>query len=125
MDEKSLSFVNQLIEKTEQGKLSWSTGFEDGQFKTLLPEGKLAFVVQVNGNTNRFMMLDDKQEVILQERIDLGELNRGIATPEAAERYGKRDALYHAILELNKLARTQALQVNEKLEKAEKLLAAI
>jgi hypothetical protein len=33
--------------------------------------------------------------------------------------------LYQAIDRLNKLARTQALQVNEKLAKAEKLLATI
>jgi hypothetical protein len=119
MDEKSLGFVNQLIEKTEQGKLSWSTGFEDGQFKTLLPEGKLAFVVQVNGPTNRFMMLDDGQEVILQERVNLDEANRAITVNP------KMYHLYQAIDRLNKLARTQALQVNEKLAKAEKLLATI
>jgi hypothetical protein len=118
MNDQALGFVNQLIEKTEQGKLSWSTGFEDGQYKTLLPDGKLAFVVQVNGSTNRFMMLDDKQEVILLESIDIDELNRGIAR-------GKRVALYNAIDQLNKLARTQALHVNEKLADAEKMLAAI
>ena len=52
MDEKSekaLSFVEQLIEKTKQDKLLWSRGFEDGQYKTLLPGGKLAFVIQVKG----------------------------------------------------------------------------
>jgi hypothetical protein len=125
MDERSLSFVKMLIEKTNQGKISWSTGFEDGQFKTLLPGGKLAFVVQVNGPINHFMMLDDRQEVILQERIDLDELNRGIPSPEAAKGHGEKHALYRAILELNKLARAQALQVDDKLAKAEELLAAI
>jgi hypothetical protein len=48
----------------------------------------------------------------------LDELNRGIAR-------GKRVALYNAIDQLNRLAKTQALHVNEKLADAEKMLAAI
>ena len=120
MNEKSLGFVNQLIEKTEQGKLSWSTGVEDGQFKTLLPGGELAFVVQVKGEVHKFLMLDDHQEIILEEAISLDEahrdkINGGIAL----------DALYDAILNLQERARSRALQVNDKLAKAEKLLAAI
>jgi hypothetical protein len=118
MDERSLGFVNQLIEKTEQGKLSWSTGFEDGQFKTLLPGGKLAFVVQVKGNLHKFQMLDDHQEVILEEAIPYDKVQAGqIDLPE--------DLLFDAIWKLQELARSRALQVNEKLANAEKLLAAI
>lgn len=125
MDERSITFVDQLLEKTEQGKLSWTTGFEDGQYKTVLPGGKLAFVVQVSGKNNRFMMLDENQDVILQENIDLEELNRGITTPEMVERFGAKERLYRAIHSLNQVAKIQALQVNEKLVQAEKLLEAI
>jgi len=152
LDEKSLSFVNQLIEKTEQEKLSWSTGFEDGQFKTLLPGGKLAFVVQVNimskggGQVRKFQMLDDRQEVILEKTIQ-GRYVSGtpggtpgsptFQTYEGDEAFpppdllrsqylhGQVDELFDAIGKLQGLARTRALQVDEKLAKAEKLLAAI
>jgi hypothetical protein len=118
MDEKSLSFVSQLIEKTQEGKLSWSTGFEDGQFKTLLPGGKLAFVVQVKGDVRRFLMLDETQEVILEETV-----TRADTQNEPANH--PKFILYSGIGQLQGLARTRALQVNEKLAKAEKLLASI
>jgi hypothetical protein len=118
MDEQSLGFVKQLIEKTEQGKISWSTGFEDGQFKTLLPRGELAFVIQVKGDVRRFLMLDDRQEVILEETV-----TRADTENEPANH--PKLILYSAIGKLQGLARTRALQVNEKLAKAEKLLAAI
>jgi hypothetical protein len=120
MDEKSLSFVIQLIEKTEQGKLSWSTGFEDGQFKTLLPGGKLAFVVQVKGEMREFQMIDDAQEVILEETVTRDQAH--LANIQGDDRL---DRLYEAILSLQELARSRALRVNEKLANAEKLLAAI
>jgi hypothetical protein len=118
MNEKSLGFVNQLIEKTEQGKLSWSTGFEDGQYKTLLPEGKLAFVVQVKGDVHKFMILDDKQEKVLEDTITKSDTENEAAHHPKLQRY-------EAIRKLQGLAQSQALQVNEKLAKAEKLLAAI
>jgi hypothetical protein len=120
MNEKSLGFVNQLIEKTEQGKLSWSTGVEDGQFKTLLPGGKLAFVVQVKGEVHEFLMLDDHQEVILEETVTRDEAHRDQISGGV-----DLDALYEAILNLQVLARSRALQVNDKLAKAEEILAAI
>jgi hypothetical protein len=124
MDEKSekaLGFVNQLIEKTKLNRLSWSTGFEDGQYKTLLPGGKLAFVIQVKGETRKFQMLDDHQEVILEKTVTRDEvhLNRVQSGDD------RLDSLYEAILGLQELARKRALQVNEKLANAEKLLAAI
>ena len=120
MGDKSLSFVNQLIEKTEQRKLSWSTGFEDGQFMTLLPEGKLAFVVQVKGELRKFQMLDEHQEIILERAV-----TRDEAHLDEVQGGVDLDNLFEAILKLQELARSQALQVNEKLAKAERLLAAI
>lgn len=118
MNEQSLGFLNQLIDKTEQGKLSWSTGFEDGQFKTLLPGGKLAFVVQAKGDVRKFRMLDDKQETVLEETITKDDtVNEPAHHPKLL--------LYSAIGKLQTSARSRALQVNEKLAKAEKLLAAI
>jgi hypothetical protein len=146
MDEKSLSFVNQLIEKTEQGKLSWSTGFEDGQFKTLLPGGKLAFVVQVKGHMRKFQMLDDQQEVILEQTVQrrcVPGAPGGTPGSPTFQTYdgneddppqellrvqyldGQVDGLFEAIGKLQELARIRALQVNKKLEDAEKMLAAI
>lgn len=140
MDEKSLDFVNQLIEKTEQGKISWSTGFEDGQFKTLLPGGKLAFVVQVKGDVRKFRMLDDRQEVILEEtllgpgRFVSGVPNGAPGSPtfRLADENGLDRTpsegelkLFEAIGTLQGLAKKRALQVSEKLAEAEKLLAAI
>jgi hypothetical protein len=121
MSEQSLGFVNQLIDKTKQGKLSWSIGFEDGQFKTLLPEGKLAFVVQAKGDVHKFRMLDEYQDLIVEEIIPFSKvvadrINMGVDTTET---------LYLAIGELQELARSGSLHVNEKLAKAEKLLAAI
>ncbi len=118
MDERVQGFVSQLLAKTEQGKLTWTTGFEDGQFKTLLPRGELAFVIQVRGDAHKFLMLDDHQEVIIEETVTKGDIENEPA-------HHPKLMLYLAIEKLQTLARTQALQVNEKLEKAEKLLAAI
>lgn len=118
MDERSSGIVKQLIDKTEAGKISWTTGFEDGQFKMLLPNGELAFIVQAKGDTRKFLMLDDRQEIILEEAITKAEIENGPT-------HHPKWALYQAIGELQSLARTRALQVNEKLAKAEKLLAAI
>jgi len=118
MDDQSLSLIKQLIEKTEQGKLTWSAGFLDGQFKTLLPTGELAFVVQVRGDERRFLMLDDRQEVILEETVTK-------TNTESEPAHHPKLILYSAIGKLQTLARTRALQVNEKLQKAERLLAAI
>jgi hypothetical protein len=119
MDEQSLGFVKQLIDKTEQEKISWSTGFEDGQFKTLLPRGELAFVVQVKGDVRRFLMLDDTAGG--HPRRD----RNTRADTENEPAHHPKLILYSAIGKLQGLARTRALQVNEKLAKAEKLLAAI
>jgi hypothetical protein len=118
MDEKSLSFVKQLIEKTEQEKLSWSAGFEDGQFKTLLPGGDLAFVVQSKGEVRKFQMLDDHLEVILNETVTKAET-------ESEPAHHPKFILYSAIGRLQEMARSRALQVNDKLAKAESLLSAI
>jgi hypothetical protein len=118
MDEQSLGFLKQLIEKTEQEKISWSTGFLDGQFKTLLPNGELAFVVQVKGDERRFLMIDERQEVILEETV-------ARADTEIEPANHPKLLVYNAIGKLQALARTKALQVNEKLAKAERLLAAI
>src|SRR5271165_2879090 len=108
MDDKSLNFVNQLIEKTEQGKLSWSSGFEDGQFKTLLPGGELAFVVQRRGDLFRFRMFDERQRVILEETVTKADTER-----EPAHHPGL--SLYQRIGRLQELARIQALQVDDQL----------
>lgn len=118
MIEQSLGFVNQLIEKTEQGKLSWSPGFEDGQFKTLLPGGNLAFVVQAKGNVHKFRMIDEKQETVLEETITKDDTENEPA-------HHPNLILYMSIGKLQGIARIQALQVNEKLAMAEKLLSAI
>jgi hypothetical protein len=110
--------LGQLQEKTQQGKLSWSTGFEDGQFKTLLPGGKFAFIVQVKGNVRKFMMLDDHQETILREEVTH---DQTLEEPILSS----KEQVYDAIGKLQELVRSRALQVNEKLQKAEKLLADI
>jgi len=121
MDEKALIFVNQLIDKTKLDKLSWSTGFEDGQFKTLLPGGNLAFVVQVKGEVRRFQMLDDRSETILERTITHDQ----ICIDHVQSGSDQLEALFEAIGSLEALARSHALQVNQKLDQAEKLLAAI
>jgi len=118
MLERSQNLVNQLIEKTKQGKIAWTTAFEDGQFKTVLPEGNLAFVVQVKPDVRRFLMLDENQEYVLsQEMNEIEAAAWGVQAPE--------HQLYESIGTLQELARSQALQVNEKLTKAERFLAAI
>jgi hypothetical protein len=61
--------VKQLLEMTREGKLSWTTTFEDGQFTTVLPGGQLAFVVQVEVDVHRFLMLEEKQEAVLDGTI--------------------------------------------------------
>lgn len=121
MDERSLGFVNQLIEKTEQGKLQWSTGFEDGQFKTIVPEGDLVFVVQANPEMRKFMILDNYQDVILEEEISPDVLQN----VQIQANQPKLIMLYNNIGQLQNLVRASALKVNEKLEKAEKFLSAI
>ena len=118
MDERGKRLVEQLIEKTAQGKIAWSTAFEDGQFKTILPEGRLAFVVQVKGDVHRFRVLDEQQETVLDESVTKADTENEPPTHP-------RMLLYFSIGKLQELARNQALQVNEKLDKAEKILAAI
>lgn len=120
-DIRSLSFVNQLIEKTEQGKLPWTTAFEDGQFKAVLPGGELAFVVQVKGEVRKFLILDDRQEVIHERSVSFDEAH--VANVHSSN--DGLDRLYEAIGNLQHSARGRALQVDEKLAKAERLLAAI
>ena len=138
--DRALRLIDQLIVKSKQGKLAWNTGFEDGQFVTLLPYGGLAFVVQIKGEVRKFRVLDETQEVILDETVQ-GRYVPGApgSTPGSptfqtydendmlrVQYLGDRtDGLYEAIGELYELARARALQVNEKLAKAERLLAAI
>jgi hypothetical protein len=116
--ERALRLIDQLLTKTQEGKLPWTTGFEDGQFKTVLPRGELAFVIQVKADAHRFLMLDEHQEIILDETVTRDESTHGQVT-------SSKDMLYDAIQILQVEARSRALQVNEKLAKAERLLAAI
>jgi hypothetical protein len=120
MSEKSQSFVNQLLEKTREGKILWTTAFEDGQFKTVLPGGQLAFVVQVRGEMHKFQMLDERQEVILEDAV-----TRDEAHLDKVRGGADRENLYDAILKLQEMARSQALQVNQKLVQAEQLLNSV
>jgi hypothetical protein len=118
MNDESERLINQVLEKTEQGKLSWTTAFEDGQFKTILPGGKLSFVVQVKGDSRRFMMLDDHLETVLETSISKAETENEPAHHPKLMQYVK-------IGKIQEQARVQALQVNNKLQEAEKLLAEI
>ncbi len=118
MSDGSERFIDQVLEKTEQGKLSWTTAFEDGQFKTVLPEGKFSFVVQADGDNRRFMMLDDDLETVLDTNISKAETENEPANHPNL-------MLYSKIGKIQELARAQALNVNVKLQEAEKLLAKI
>jgi hypothetical protein len=118
MSDSSERFIDQVLEKTEQGKLAWTTAFEDGQFKTVLPEGKLSFVVQAQDDNHRFMMLDDNLETVLETCISKAETENEPAHHPKLMQYLK-------IGKIQELARIQALQVNNKLQEAEKLLAKI
>ena len=81
--ERALRLIDQLLTKTQEGKLPWTTGFEDGQFKTVLPRGELAFVIQVKGDAHRFLMLDEHQEIILDETVTRDEaLHEQISSPK-------------------------------------------
>jgi hypothetical protein len=138
--DRSVRLIDQLLLKSKQGKLAWKTGFEDGQFMTSLPHGGLAFVVQVKEGTHKFKVLDEKQEVILEETIQgryvsgAPDGSPGSPTLQTFDEHGllrfsylggQRDEIFEAIGNLQELARVQALQVDDKLAKAEKLLAAI
>ena len=139
-EERSLRLIDQLLTKSKQGKLSWQTGFEDGQYMTVLPEGGLAFVVQKKGEFLKFKVLDETQETILDETL-YGRYVSGVTgeTPgsptfqtfsengllRVSYRGDQIDELFDGIGRLQELARVQALRVNDKLAKAEKLLAAI
>lgn len=118
MDNQSQKLVNQLLEKTQAGRLYWTTAFEDGQFKTVLPTGELAFVVQVKGDVRRFLVLDDHQETVLDEAITQKDT-------ESEPAHHPKLMLYLAIGKLQGLARGQALNVTAKLDEAERLLSAI
>lgn len=118
MDNRSQNLVRQLLDKTSEGKLVWTTAFEDGQFKAVLPTGELAFVVQVKGDKRRFQMLDDRLEPVVDETVTIADtLNEPAHHPKLM--------LYQSIGQLQECARSQALQVDAKLDKAEKLLASI
>jgi hypothetical protein len=138
--DRSLRLIDQLLTKSKQRKLAWNIGFEDGQFVTSLPNGGLAFVVQVKEDARKFKVLDETQETILEETI-LGRYVPGVldGTPGSPtfQTYNENgrlrvsysgnqvDGLFESIGQLQDLARAQALQVDDKLAKAEKLLAAI
>ena len=147
MYEQSLKFVNQLMEKTEQGKISWTTAVFDGQFKAVLPGEGLTFVVQAKTRSDgrlvhKFQLLDDHQEEILNEVISGGYVkglpneseyiqpqflywdSDGDITPQYTFDE-TRVQLFQAIGKLQELARTRALRVNEKLITAEAVLARI
>ena len=118
MDNRSQNLVDQLLKKTNEGKLIWTTAFEDGQFKTVLPTGELAFVVQVKDDKRRFLMLDDRLEPVVDETVTIAEIEKEPA-------HHPKLMLYNSIGNLQQSARAQALQVDAKLDKAEKLLASI
>jgi len=139
-EDRALRLIGQLTIKSKQGKLRWTTGFEDGQFVTSLADGGLAFVVQVKDGICSFKVLDESQEVILNEAVQ-GRYTAGVvgSTPGSPTlqtfnangilRFTyigeQRDVLFETIGSLQELARAQALRVNDKLTKAERLLAAI
>jgi hypothetical protein len=142
MNEKSLQFVQQLIEKTEKGLILWTPAIEDGQFKTLLGQGELAFVVQVKRNTRQPFLLDEHQETILEEELNSDDdLVRASVEKLQEERslrnlYDKTPhgdfptetkpaLLFEAIGHLQELARSKALKVNQRLAQAEEILASL
>lgn len=142
MNEKSLQFVEQLIDKTEKGLILWTPAIEDGQYKTLLGQGELAFVVQVKGDVRKLLLLDEHQETILEEEMNshdallqnaiealkqervlrrmYDKTTHGDYSPEA-----KRALLFEQIGRLQELARSKALKVNERLTQAEEILASL
>ncbi len=116
--ERPLKLVDQLLLKTEEGKLSWTTGIEDGQFITVFPNGEGAFVVQVKDDLRKFLVLNDHQEPVLEEAIPESVMaSAQVELPKCQ--------LYDRIGRLQSLARLQALQVDDKLVKAEQFLASI
>ena len=117
-DQLAPKLIGQLQEKTEQGKIRWSTGFEDGQFKTVMPRGEVAFVVQVKGDVHKFLVFNENQEKVLEETVTK-------ADTENEPAHHPKLLLYSAIAKLQALAHNRALQVNETLIKAEKLLSAM
>jgi hypothetical protein len=141
MNEKSLSIVQQLIDKTEKGLVFWSSAFLDGQFKTILGDGQWAFVVQVKGNIRSFLLLDDHQETILEEEIredaslqcalDTLRSERGLRAMYPTSPHDKfsqeaeKALLFEEIGRLQELARSKALKVNEKVVQAEEFLASL
>lgn len=148
MHEQSLKFVNQLLEKTEQGKIPWSTGVFDGQFKAILPGEGLAFVVQVKKRADgqivhKFQLLDEHQEEILNDvisaKFERESPNGGYFVGGPQRLYwdgeGKIDSqyepneqriqLFSAIGQLQELARSKALKVDQRLAQAEEILAAL
>lgn len=118
MDKQSQRLVNQLLAKTQEGKLVWTTAFEDGQFKTVLPTGGLAFVVQVKGDVRRFEVLDQEQGTVLNETITRSETEHEPA-------HHPKLVLYSTIGKLQEVVSQHALQANAKLDKAERILATI
>jgi hypothetical protein len=142
MNEKSLQFVEQLIDKTEKGLILWTPAIEDGQFKTLLGQGELAFVVQVKGSVRKLLLLDEHQETILEEEMNGDEASmqkaiealkqeRGLRslynkTPHGEYSLAAKSALlFEKIGYLQELARSKALKVNERLVQAEEILASL
>jgi hypothetical protein len=142
MNERSLQFVEQLIEKTEKGLLLWTPAIEDGQFKTLLEQGELAFVVQVKGDVRKLFLLDKHQDTILEEELSLRDdsLRHSIEKLEQERnlriRYDKtphgeftpetkRALLFEKIGHLQELARSKALKVDERLAQAEQILSSL
>lgn len=119
MNERTINLMKQLLLKTSQGKITWSRGFEDGQFKTILPGGKLAFVVQEKHAVLRFSMYDEKQEMLLDEQHAMVEATEQQQQETSSSLWvGCCKLLYDA-------ARQNALQIDDRLQEAEKLLSAI
>ena len=117
MSEQALKLMEQLAEKTLQGKVLWTAGFEDGQFQSILPDGQLAFVIQVKEDARRFRMLDERQETIIDEQLTKDQIENAPVQ--------EGNPVWNKIGELQNLARQNALQVDAKLVQAQAILSSL
>jgi hypothetical protein len=114
MPQRLQNFVNQLSQKTREGKLFWSPGFDDGQFMATVAPTSAAFVIHLQGSQRRLQVLDEQQQTILDEPITKAAFDDilGPLAPDGPEAPQQDDTNGHNPLDLS-------------LEKAEKLLAAV
>jgi hypothetical protein len=99
VQQKEIEFVKQLLEATQQGRLSWAPTARPDEFTTSFKQPISVIVGRVSEDHYTFRKLDDAEREML--KLEYKESSADFADPA------------EVVMELFEAARRQALQVDE------------